>query len=76
MTIVKEVKSKKLTVNIDSPKVDKFVSNLIKDYKLTFSNGDYTYDQKIFVLYNTNQYNFTDIRNDIYRKGIKYEEIW
>lgn len=74
MTIIKEVKSKKLTVNIDSPKVDKFVSNLIKDYKLTSSKGDYFYDQKTFVLFNTNQYNFTDIRNELFHKGIKYEE--
>jgi len=41
MVIVKEAKSKKLTVNIDSPKLDKFISNLIKDYKLTSSKGDY-----------------------------------
>ena len=34
MTIVKEAKSKKLIVKIDSPKTDKFVSNIIKDYKL------------------------------------------
>jgi len=75
MTIVKEAKSKKLTVKIDSPKIDKFVSNIIKDYKLTSTKGDYTYDQKTFVLFNTNQYTFTDIRNDIYQKGIKYEEV-
>lgn len=76
MTIVKEAKSKKLTVKIDSPKTDKFVSNIIKDYKLTSSKGDYTYDQKTFILYNTNQYNFTDIRNAFFYKGIKYEELW
>ena len=75
MTIVKEIKSKKLTVKIDSPKIDKFISNIIKDYKLTSSKGDYTYDRKTFVVFNTNQYTFTDIRNDIYQKGIKYEEI-
>jgi len=75
MAIVKEAKSKKLTVKIDSSKIDKFVTNIIKDYKLTSSKGDYTYDQKTFVLYNTNQYNFTDIRNDLFRKGIEYEEV-
>lgn len=75
MTAVKDVKSRKLIVNIDLSKTEKFIVEIVKDYDLKLSKGDYTYDQKIFVLYNTNQYNFTDIRNDIYRKGIKYEEI-
>jgi hypothetical protein len=75
MAIVKEVKVRKLTVKIDSSKIDKFVTNIIKDYKLTSSKGDYTYDQKTFVLFNTNQYNFTDIRNEIFRKKIDYEEL-
>ena len=75
MTIVKEVKSKKLTVKIDSPKIEKFIVKLIKDYDIKSARGDYTYDRKTFVLFNNNQYTFTDIRNDIYQKGIKYEEV-
>ena len=75
MTIVKEAKSKKLIIKTDTPKTSKYVENIIKDYKLTASKGDYTYDGKIFILFNTNQYNFTDIRNETYQKGFEYEEI-
>lgn len=66
--------SEKLIIHIKNNKVDFFVKSIIKDYKLTDSKGDYMYDGETFTLFNTNQYNFTDIRNETYRKGFEYIE--
>jgi len=52
----------------------RFTKSIIKDYKLTDSKGDYMYDGETFTLFNTNQYNFTDIRNTTYQKGFEYIE--
>lgn len=67
------MKSEKITIIINSIKIKKFVEQVIKDYKLMF-NIDYAYDEKIFILFNTNQYRFTDIRKEIYQKGFEYLE--
>jgi hypothetical protein len=69
-----KVLSEKLITHNKNNKVDFFVKSIIKDYKLAATKGDYTYDGKVFTLFNTNQYNFTDIRNETYRKGFEYIE--
>ncbi len=74
MIIVRESKSTKLIIKLDS-KIRKFVERIIKDYKLTASKGDYKLTDDEFILFNTNQYNFTDIRNEAFQKKIPYEEI-
>ena len=66
--------SEKLIIHNKNNKVDFFIKSIIKDYKLTALKGDYTYDGETFTLFNTNQYNFTDIRNETYRKGFEYIE--
>jgi hypothetical protein len=75
MIILKEGKSEKLVVKIDSPRVRKFIENIIKEYKLSSSNKDYILTDKSFTLFNTKQYTFTDIRNDLFKKKISYDEI-
>ena len=67
-------KSKKLIIIANSPKNKKFVEKSIKDYKLTLTKGDYIYENGLFTLFNTGQYNFTDIRNDAFRSNVEYEE--
>lgn len=66
--------SEKLIIHNKNNKVDFFIKSIIRDYKLTTLKGDYTYDGETFTLFNTNQYNFTDIRNETYLKGFEYIE--
>lgn len=75
MYLIKEA-SKKLIIKATTSKIEKFIEKVIKEYKLSESKGDYSYKNKLFTLHNTNQYNFTDIRNDAHKAGIEYEEIW
>ena len=69
------MKSEKIIIEITSKQIEKFVFNIIKDFKLSSDKSDYKINEKTFELYNTNQYNFTDIRNEIFRKKIDYEEL-
>lgn len=71
--IILEQKSKYLSVNLDTNQTKNLVKKLIKDYKILLS--DYTIENNIFILYNKNQYIFTDFRNDLSYKGVPYEEI-
>ena len=76
MYILKEASlSKQLTIKADSSKNQKFIEKTIKDYKLSKEKGDYTFENNVFILFNTNKYNFTDIRNDAFRNKVEYEEI-
>lgn len=68
------MRSEKITIAINSIKIKKFIEQIIKDYKLML-NVDYTYDEKIFTLFNTNQYRFTDIRNEVFHKNFDYQEF-
>mgnify|MGYP007124367310 CR=1 FL=1 len=70
------MKSEKIIIKITSKKIEKFVFDIIKDFKLSSDKSDYKINEKTFELYNTNQYNFTDIRNEIFREKIDYEELW
>lgn len=67
--------SKKLIIKADSSKNQKFIEKVIKEYKLSADKGDYIFKNNVFTLFNTNQYNFTDIRNDAYKSKVEYEEI-
>lgn len=73
MYILEKEKSKQITVKLDTNKSKNFIKKLIKDYQLESDN--YKIENNIFTLYNKVQYTFTDIRNDLYYKGIPYEEV-
>lgn len=72
---MKRVRSVKIEIIIEDKKTQNFIEKIIKEYKLKKDNGDYSIENKKFILFNNNQYRFTDIRNEIYQKGIKYEEF-
>jgi hypothetical protein len=67
------IKSKKIVVELKNKKEESFVKSLIKDYKL--KDDCFIFESNTFTLKNKHQYTFTDIRNEIYQKGIKYEEF-
>lgn len=72
---MKRVRSVKIEIIIEDKKTQNFIEKIIEEYKLKKDNGDYSIENKKFILFNNNQYRFTDIRNEIYQKGIKYEEF-
>ena len=67
------IKSEKIVVELKNKKEESFVKSLIKDYKL--KDLDFSLSESCFTLFNTNQYNFTDIRNEIFKKNFSYEEF-
>ena len=67
------IKSEKIVVDVQTKKEESFIKGLIKDYKL--KDDCFIFENNTFTLKNKNQYTFTDIRNEIYQKGIKYEEF-
>lgn len=72
MTIIKEAKMKNLIIYIQSKKDEKFIDSLIKEYKL--KPYDYDYQKDKFILQNFNNYTLVDIRNDCFKKQIKYDD--
>lgn len=54
--------------------VSQNMSSKMLSEKLIVSKGECVYDGKVFVLFNTNQYKFTDIRNETYQKSFEYIE--
>lgn len=72
---MKRVRSVKIEIIIENKKTQNFIEKIIKEYKLKKDNGDYSIENKKFTLFNNNQYRFTEIRNEVFRKKIKYEEF-
>ena len=72
---MKRVRSVKIEIIIENKKTQNFIEKIIKEYKLKKDNGDYSIENKKFILFNNNQYRFTEIRNEVFRKKIKYEEF-
>lgn len=72
---MKKIKSIKLEIEIKNKKIQRFVEKIIKENELKKDNGDYIYNESKFTLFNTNQYKFTEIRNEIFHKKINYEEF-
>ncbi len=72
---MERVRSVKIEIIIENKKTQNFIEKIIKEYKLKKDNGDYSIENKKFTLFNNNQYRFTEIRNEVFRKKIKYEEF-
>jgi hypothetical protein len=72
---MKRIRSVKIEIIIENKKIQDFIEKIIKEYKLKKDDGDYSIENKKFILFNNNQYRFTEIRNEVFRKKIKYEEF-
>lgn len=72
---MKRIRSVKIEIVIENKKIQNFIEKIIKEYNLKKDNGDYSIENKKFILFNNNQYRFTEIRNEVFHKKIKYEEF-
>lgn len=67
------IKSTKIKIKIKNKKEESIIKSLIKDLKL--SESEFLIEKDSIIILNVNQYRFTDIRNEVFRKNFDYQEF-